>query len=395
MILEHFRSAWQSFAGNKMRTALSMVGIVIGVASVVAVTTLGRSASANITSQIAQSGLETIIVMPGRSTGASLERVFKESLMPELLKVDGVLEVASVNQSRFSIKSPQASAQEIVTSAVPSFISIFSLETAEGRFINQSDLDGMGSVVVLGSELATTLFPEGGALDSTIRLLGEAPRQLRVIGILASRSDTYGFSFDSNAFVPRTSYLSRLSKPKRVDRFVIRADKEKDVLRTAETLSALFEKKLGSTTAFRVMSPSTIAETMTGVTKTLSGFLAGIAAISLLVGGIGIMNIMLVSVTERTKEIGIRKAIGATPSAIRAQFLVEASAITLAGGLLGLAAGWGASAIAVRFLGWSFSFSAPEAFIALGFSAGTGLFFGLYPAARAAKLDPTLALAWE
>ncbi len=395
MITEHFRSAWQSFTGNKMRTVLSMIGIVIGVASVVAVTTLGRSASANITAQIAQSGLETIIVMPGRSTGASVERVFKESLLAELLAVDGVLEAAAVNQARFSIKSSAASAQETVTSAMPSFVSIFSLETAEGRFINQSDVDDTASVVVLGSELATTLFPEGGALGSTIRLLGEAPRQLRVVGILAGRSSTYGFSFDSNAFVPRTSYLSRISKPKRVDSFVVRADKKKDVLATAAALTTLFTDKLGSATAFRVMSPSTIAETLSGVTKTLSGFLAGIAAISLLVGGIGIMNIMLVSVTERTKEIGIRKAIGATPASIRAQFLVEASAITLAGGLLGLAVGWGASAIAVQFLKWTFSFSAPEAFIALAFSGGTGLFFGLYPAARAAKLDPTLALAWE
>ncbi|HPE35913.1 MAG TPA: FtsX-like permease family protein, partial [Spirochaetales bacterium] len=135
--------------------------------------------------------------------------------------------------------------------------------------------------------------------------------------------------------------------------------------------------------------------TATGVTDTLAGFLAGVAAISLLVGGIGIMNIMLVSVTERTKEIGVRKAIGATPAAIRMQFLVEAAVITVSGGVLGLALGWGGSAVALTVLGWGFSASLPEALLAIGFSAGTGIFFGLYPAARAARMDPTVALSWE
>ncbi len=395
MILEHIASAWQSLGGNKLRTALSMIGIVIGVASVVAITTLGRSAAEGITAQIAEAGLETIIVMPGRGAGATIERNFDDDFAAELAAIEGVEEAAPVNQRSFTIKSAYDDATETVTSALPSIQPIFSLEMAEGRFISQADEDARASVAVLGAELAATLFPEGGAVGSTVRLLGETPRQLRVIGVLEEKTDTFGFSFDSNLFVPRSSYLSRIAKPERVDRYVLRASKDADVLDTASRVEDALEARLGSSTAFRVMSPSTIAETASGVAETLSGFLAGVAAISLLVGGIGIMNIMLVSVTERTREIGVRKAIGATPAAIKTQFLVEASMITMAGGILGLALGWGGSAIAVRFLDWSFSPSVPEALMALGFSAATGLFFGLYPAARASRLDPTVALAWE
>ncbi|MBP7096960.1 MAG: FtsX-like permease family protein, partial [Spirochaetia bacterium] len=164
---------------------------------------------------------------------------------------------------------------------------------------------------------------------------------------------------------------------------------------TAAELQAWFDAETGSENAVRVQSPSTIAETMSGVTDTLSGFLAGIAAISLVVGGIGIMNIMLVSVTERTREIGIRKALGATPAAIRAQFLVEAIYITLAGGLAGLALGMGISKVASGFLGWDFILSPSSMAVAVAFSAATGIFFGLYPAARAARLDPVVALSYE
>ncbi|MBP7264084.1 MAG: ABC transporter permease [Spirochaetia bacterium] len=395
MILEHVRSAGQSLAGNKLRSALSMIGIVIGVASVVAVTTMGRSAADSITAQIAEAGLETIIVQPGRVTSATVERVFQENLADELALVSGVLEAAPVNQTYVYVKSANADARETVTSSTPGFVSIFSLELAEGRFLSQADMDSRGAVAVLGAELADTLFPDGGAVGSSIRFLGETPRQFKVVGVLEKKSDTYGFSFDSNIFVPRTSYLTRVAKAERVDRYVLRADADQDVLQTAERVEALMLDKLGSETAYRVMSPSTIAETATGVTDTLAGFLAGVAAISLLVGGIGIMNIMLVSVTERTKEIGVRKAIGATPSAIRMQFLVESAVITVSGGVLGLALGWGGSAIALTVLGWGFSASLPEALLAIGFSAGTGIFFGMYPAARAARLDPTVALSWE
>ncbi len=396
MILEHMRSATRSLWGNKLRTFLSMIGIVIGVGSVVAITALGESARASITSQIAQAGLETVTVNVGRRPGAAVERLFTEELVDKFTEFEGIKAAAAVNRSNAQLKAGEESASEQITSATPAYLDIFSLEMREGRFVTEADMLERSAVVVLGSELADTLFPDGGAVGSSVRVLGSSPKQLRVVGVLETRSDTFGFSFDSGAFVPRTSYLVRIAKPDRPDSFVLWADPDaRDVVETAAELQAWFDAETGSENAVRVQSPSTIAETMSGVTDTLSGFLAGIAAISLVVGGIGIMNIMLVSVTERTREIGIRKALGATPAAIRVQFLVEAIYITLAGGLAGLALGMGISKVASGFLGWDFILSPSSMAVAVAFSAATGIFFGLYPAARAARLDPVVALSYE
>ncbi|HOX16939.1 MAG TPA: ABC transporter permease [Spirochaetales bacterium] len=396
MILEHMRSAMRSLWGNKLRTFLSMIGIVIGVGSVVAITALGESARASITSQIAQAGLETITVNVGRRPGAAVERLFTDDLVEELARFEGIKAAAAVNRASAQLKAGAESASEQITSATPAYLDIFSLEVKEGRFVTEADMLDRSAVVVLGSELAETLFPDGGAVGSAVRVLGSSPKQLRVIGVLETRSDTFGFSFDSGAFMPRSSFLVRIAKPARPESFVLWADPDaRDVVETAAGLQAWFDAETGTDNAVRVQSPSTIAETMSGVTDTLSGFLAGIAAISLVVGGIGIMNIMLVSVTERTREIGIRKALGATPAAIRVQFLVEAIYITLAGGFIGLALGMAVSKVASGFLGWDFILAPSSMAVAVVFSAATGIFFGLYPAARAARLDPVVALSYE
>ncbi|MBP7096450.1 MAG: ABC transporter permease, partial [Spirochaetia bacterium] len=274
MILEHMRSATRSLWGNKLRTFLSMIGIVIGVGSVVAITALGESARASITSQIAQAGLETVTVNVGRRPGAAVERLFTEELVDKFTEFEGIKAAAAVNRSNSQLKAGEESASEQITSATPAYLDIFSLEMREGRFVTEADMLERSAVVVLGSELADTLFPDGGAVGSSVRVLGSSPKQLRVVGVLETRSDTFGFSFDSGAFVPRTSYLVRIAKPDRPDSFVLWADPDaRDVVETAAELQAWFDAETGSENAVRVQSPSTIAETMSGVTDTLSGFL--------------------------------------------------------------------------------------------------------------------------
>jgi ABC-type antimicrobial peptide transport system permease subunit len=395
MMIDNLRTALQSLVGNKLRTLLSMIGIVIGVASVVAITGFGESASKSIQDQIAKSGLETITVMMGRDAGSDAIRLFDEELVPKLVGIDGVIDAVPLNQRNVTFRAGKTSASDTIMTASPGFVDMFTLKAADGRFLEQADMDSRRPVVVLGTELAETLFPSGGAVGSYVRILGEAPQQLRVVGVLAAKTETMGMSFDSSAFVPRTTYLSRIAKPARVDRFIIRADVSKDVTKTSKQIEAFFAKLTGSESAVRVMSPSTIAETMENVTGTLAAFLTGIAAISLVVGGIGIMNIMLVSVTERTREIGIRKAVGAPPSAILAQFIMEAVVLTGSGGVMGVGLGIAVSKIVVTILKYPFVISPAACALAWLVSAATGIFFGFYPAARAARLDPVAALSYE
>ncbi|MFW5786565.1 MAG: ABC transporter permease [bacterium] len=395
MILENFRLAFKSLAANKLRTLLSMLGIIIGVGSVVAITSFGNSASQSIQANIAEAGLETITVAPGRGSAAEVDRLFREERVDDITELRGVRNAEPVNQRAFGIRTGSVTLTEQVVTATPALLEVFGLELAAGRFVSEEDQQERAPVVVLGSELATSLFGTDDAVGRYIRLLGDPARQLRVVGVLESKSDSFGFSFNTSAFVPRRTYLGRFVNTERVGRFVIHADASEDVIATSERIAAYFESRTGSADAVRVISPSTIAETFENVTDTLNIFLTGIAAISLLVGGIGIMNIMLVSVTERTKEIGIRKALGATPGRIMGQFLVEAGSLTAFGGAVGIAIGLSISVIVLNTLGWTFAPSPAGYALAFFVAAATGLFFGLYPAARASRLDPVIALSYE
>lgn len=272
---------------------------------------------------------------------------------------------------------------------------VFDLELAEGRFLSTLDRERRSSVVVLGAEAADVLFPTSAAVGQHVRVYLKPPRSFTVIGVVASRPDAVGLSFDSSVYVPFETYGNRIEPIARVGRYAIGVRNEADVLAVSRDVEDFFFERTGNRNAVRIVSPSTVAEMFDAVTSTLSAFLTGIAAISLIVGGVGIMNIMLVSVTERTKEIGIRKALGASPRVIRGQFLIEAVTLTLVGGLLGVVIGTLISYWGTWLLGWSFSPN-PWAYpLALLFSSSVGIFFGLYPAIRASRLDPVQALAYE
>ncbi len=394
---ENLKLAVQNFAHSKLRTALSALGIIIGVMSVIAITTLGSSATESITESVMDAGLNTITVMSGRDASTTVQRTFTLEFADQIAAdVEGVEAAVPLVSGPFTVSYGKNQAESVtVMAAEADYADIYKYPVAEGEFLNQSNIDGRESVVVLGAEIAETLFPDGDAVGNRIRIFRNQARSFKVVGVMEEMADSMGNSFDSSVYVPVSTFDSRLQKIDSIERYGITASEDADVLEVSENLENYFTGLFGDTDEVRVMSPATMAAMFTGITETLNMFLSGVAAISLIVGGIGIMNIMLVSVSERTREIGIRKALGATPKVIRRQFLLEAAALTTMGGALGVIFGLGISAIAIGVLGWSFSPNIWAVAAAVAFSALVGIFFGLYPAARASKLDPVAALAYE
>ena len=394
---ENLKLALQNFSHSKLRTALSALGIIIGVMSVIAITTLGGSATGSIQDSIVGAGLNSITVFAGRNATDSVTRLFDLEFSERIAaEVEGVAAAVPLVSSNFTVSYGKNQLEGVrVMAASPDYAGIYQYSVDIGEFLNEENDRRRESVAVLGAEIADSLFPEGDALGKRIRIFRNQARSFKVIGIMESMADSMGNSFDSQAYVPVSTYDSRLQKIESVRSYGVTAELGSDVLEVSANLEVWFTDLFGDESAVRVMSPAGMADMFSGITQTMNLFLSGVAAISLLVGGIGIMNIMLVSVSERTREIGIRKALGATPRVIRRQFLFEAAALTTMGGILGIISGLGLSAMAIKALGWSFEVNIPAVFGAVIFSTAVGIFFGLYPAARASKLDPVEALAYE
>ncbi len=398
MFWEYVKLAVSNFANSKLRTALSALGIVIGVMSVIAITTLGGSATNSIRESVVDAGLNSITVMAGRDASTAVTRAFDLDFADRIAEeVEGVAAAVPLVSSSFTVSHGKNQYESVtVMAAFPDYAEIYKYKTAEGTFLTEHNEERREAVCVLGAEIAESLFPDGDALGSRIRIFRNQARSFKVIGVMDTMADSMGNSFDETVYVPMSTFDARLQKVDTITRYGVTADEDADVLEVSENLEAWFEGLFGADDEeVRVMSPASMAEMFTGITETLNLFLSGVAAISLIVGGIGIMNIMLVSVSERTREIGIRKALGATPRVIRRQFLLEAAALTTFGGALGVLFGLGLSAVAIMLLGWSFSANLFAVFGAVAFSALVGVFFGWYPAARASRLDPVAALSYE
>ena len=396
MFKENIRLALKDMLGNKLRTLLSLLGIVIGVGSVITILTLGESATKSITQSIVESGLETITIFATSSSDKAIQREFTPELSDKILaKVDGVANVLPVNTSRSVVlRNGKDSSTISVSGVTAEYASVLDYAVAEGSFLTEKDVEGVNQVIVLGSSIAEDLFPEGDAVGSYVSLFRNQAKSYRVIGVMEEKAASFNLQFDTNAYIPNTTFDQRLERTTIVGNFIVRTQPDVDVLSVSDDLEAYLDGLVGEDT-YRVFSPSTIAEMASSVTDTLSMVLAAIAAISLLVGGIGIMNIMLVSVAERTKEIGIRKALGAPPSVIRWQFITESITITLIGGILGVLMGTAVSLVATKMLGWSLFPQYGSYLLAVGFSMLVGVFFGWYPAMKASKMDPIQALNYE
>lgn len=393
MLFENIKLAFGAMRGSKMRTALSLLGIVIGVASVVAILTIGQSASQSITESIAVGGLDMITIYP--SSGQRTTGTFTEEFSDMLIRdVEGLQTVLPQNNSSARVRYGKESMNASVSGVLSDYGNVLNLEYAEGSFFSDMDNINRRQVVVLGSSVAETLFPEQEALGQYVSLFRNQAKSYLVVGVLEAKDATFNLSYDNTVFIPYNTYGQRFLRTSGVGAYVIKVMDGYDTIEVSDRVTEYLDDIVG-TDGYNLFSPASLAEMANQITGTFSAFLAAIAAISLLVGGIGIMNIMLVSVAERTKEIGIRKALGASPSVIRGQFIVEALTLTILGGLLGVALGSLLSYAVTNLMDWSLHLSYASFILAMGFSMFVGVFFGWYPAMKASRLDPIDALNYE
>jgi putative ABC transport system permease protein len=396
-MLEDLLFAFGMFRRNKTRTFLSLLGVIIGVASVIIIGTLGESATSNVKKTLGSSNLNMIQVSTGFMRRARENTIrLDESFCNEICgSISGIRKIWFKNSISATLANGDLSFSGSLSAVEYGFIEMAGLALGKGRYFNVSDDVEGTQTIILGSEAAAVLFPGGGEIGA--RVLVQAGGVLfgfKVVGVLSGTASGFE-SPEMGLYVPRGFYSKKIEPSPDADQAVVEAEASRQVTRITDDLRAYAEAKTGDEYALSVNSMQAMLEQFDEVTGTMSLLLSGIAAISLLVGGIGIMNIMIVTVTERKREIGIRKAIGASPAVIRTQFLVESVAITVLGGLLGIVFGVGLSAVIITVLKWTFAIAWPACAAAFLFSAFVGIFFGFYPASRAAKLDPVEALAAE
>jgi len=399
------RVALKALNRNKMRTTLTMLGMIIGVAAVIAMVALGKGAQKSIEDQIKSAGTNIINVMSGNfmsmgvrmGSGASNTLTVEDANAIKQM-VPGAQYVAAGVSTRNQIIAGNQNWQTRIQGTDVEFPMIRSWGMKYGTFFSTQDITSATKVVVLGSLVATNLF--GEEVDPTGQIVRIKNQPFKVVGVLESKGSGTGFEDqDDTAMVPYTTAQKKLMGIQHIQNITVSANSPTTVAATAEAITELLRTRHkimpGDTDDFMVRTLEEMAAMRTETTRTMTALLAGIAGVSLLVGGIGIMNIMLVSVTERTREIGLRMAIGARSSDVLMQFLVEAVVLSLFGGGIGIALGFGISWGVTEFLTWPTTISTDAVALAFGFSAVIGIFFGFYPATKAAKLDPIEALRFE
>jgi putative ABC transport system permease protein len=394
------KEALESIGSNKLRATLTMLGIVIGVAAVIAMLAIGAGAQDQITSQIEGIGASLLYVMAGGDAGNPEPLTLKDvEAMQDATRAPSVALVAPLVQGNGQASVPGESINTQIYGVTPAYQEIMGLEIAEGQGISQEHVDGQEAVVVLGSEVAEDLFgTTQGLIGETVRLNGQP---FRVIGVLESQGGTAFGSSDNLVGVPLSTARSRLLRRGavgEVDQIIVAAKDAESVDAAIAEVSQILRTQHISNLGqddFDILNTAAFLETAQSVTATLTIFLGSIGGVSLLVGGIGIMNIMLVTVIERTREIGLRKALGARRRDIQIQFLIESLVLSIAGGATGILVGWGISLLVSALFSLNAKVSADSVLLATLFSAAVGIFFGLYPANQAAKLEPVEALRSE
>ncbi|NMM62008.1 FtsX-like permease family protein [Clostridium sp. P21] len=388
------KMALSSILANKMRSFLTMLGIIIGISSVIALVGMGQGTKQDVASKISSLGtnLITVNIMGRRSITVTT------SELNELKKKPGIKDIApSASQQNATVKS-ELSSKNTTTSiegCVPSSATIRKLGVSSGRFITQDDVDSRYRVAVIGTDAADTLFGSTDVVGEEVNINGSI---FSIVGVLATQGGSGQDSPDDKIIVP-LSVVQRLFKISEIKTFYVEAESQDSVSEAKGYLQLFLNNKFSGSssenTNYRIMDQSSLLETATSTSDSMSTMLSGVAAISLLVGGIGIMNIMLVSVVERTREIGIRKAIGAKRMTILLQFLLESASISTFGGILGVIGGYVAAYVMKTFFNTSVVISSNVVLGSFLFSIIVGIVFGVYPASKASKLSPIEALRFE
>ena len=403
MYKESFLMAWASLIANKMRSILTMLGIIIGVAAVIALVSIGNGVKQQVSDSISSLGSNLLMVMPGapRTPGvrptASSQRSLKEGDYKAIAKLDGVAAASPFTSNSYVAIYQRNNWTTTVSGVSPSLQTINNLTMKDGRFITEKNVQNRERVAVVGSTIVKNLFGNEDPVGKDIRVKNIP---FKIIGVLESKGNSsMGEDQDDVVYIPYTTAMERVQGVDYLRMVYVSANDDNGINRLQADIENLLRVrhniKDSNLDDFNIRNMQSIMETMQQTTSTLTLFLGAVAAISLVVGGIGIMNIMLVSVTERTREIGIRKALGATYNVIVTQFLIEAVVISLMGGIIGIIFGIGASQLISKFSGMSTVLSIPTIFLSFGFSIAIGLVFGVYPARKAARLNPIDALHYE
>ena len=388
MILQSFRMAFSSILSSKMRSFLTMLGIIIGVVAVVVLISLVNGASASVTSEIEGLGsnLLTVTIRDNRYHDLTLAEV--QELADNF---DSIGATAASVTKPVTAKNGSKSYSANVQGTTPGYAAIGGVNIQYGRFLKSPDINDQSAVAIIGVEVADELFGQRQVLGQSISING---RSFLIIGVLEEGSSPFGGE-DQKIIIPLT-LAQRMFSQKYITSFYASAKDSASVDQAqTDVTDTLMNMYRQDDSAFRIINQASILDVMDSVMGTLGLLLGGIAAISLLVGGIGIMNIMLVSVSERTKEIGIRKAIGASRNRILLQFLIESMVISVLGGIIGILFSWGILTIASAIADMHFGMTIGVIALAVGFSVFVGVVFGLYPANKASKLHPIQALRNE
>jgi putative ABC transport system permease protein len=389
---------------NKLRTILTMLGMIIGVGAVITMVALGTGARTTIEERVKSAGTNMIMVNAGNFSqgGVRMGQGNSTTLTPDdanaIRQLGGVQFAAAGANTRAQVIAGNQNWSTQIQGTDVDLPNIRSWQNKYGQFFTQQDVTGAQKVAVLGSVVAGILF--GDDVDPTGQIIRIKNQPFKVIGVMASKGQSsMGQDQDDTIFVPYTTVMKKLQGQTNINNVTVSAASGDVIDDTAENIRALLRVRHkivpGDSDDFMVRTLEEMASVQTETTKTMTTLLASIAGVSLLVGGIGIMNIMLVSVTERTREIGLRMAIGARGKDVLLQFLVEAIVISLIGGMIGIGMGFGLSAAVQKFMQWPADISPDAIALAFGFAALTGVFFGFYPARKAASLDPIEALRFE
>jgi len=403
MYKESFLMAWASLIANKMRSILTMLGIIIGVAAVIALVSIGNGVKQDIQNSISSLGSNLLMVMPGapRTPGvrpsAGSMKSLKVSDYEAISKLDGVKAASPMTNGSYVVIYQNKNWTTSVSGVSYNYLDVNNWSMKSGRFLSEKNVQNRERVAVVGKTVVKNLFGDEDPVGAEIRVKNIP---FRIIGVLNSKgSGAMGNDQDDMVIIPYTTAMERVEGVDYLRMIYVTGKDENGIDRLQSDIENLLrvrhEIKDTNLDDFNIQNMNSIMETMEETTGTLTLFLGAVAAISLVVGGIGIMNIMLVSVTERTREIGVRKALGATYSVIVTQFLIEAVVISLMGGIIGIILGIGSSKLIGMASGMSTVISVPTIVMSFAFSMAIGLIFGIYPARKAAKLNPIDALHYE
>ena len=400
-VINTIKVAFRALRRNKMRSILTALGIIIGVGAVIAMVSIGNGAKSQVEAQVASLGENVITIFPGSFTaggmrtgwgGASTLTVDDADAIKR--EVANVLGVTAEMRDRAQVLANGLNWNTQIMGESPDYPSIRSWTIAEGAMFTDQDVRSVAKVAVIGKTVADQLFPDEDALGNTIRIRNIP---FKVVGMLAAKGfNLFGQDQDDTVVIPYTSHMKRVARRPNINSILAQAASAEAIDRVEQDITdLLLQRRKGREQDFTVRNQVEIAQAATATSETMTMLLGAIAGVSLVVGGIGIMNIMLVSVTERTREIGIRLAVGAHGRDVLLQFLIEAVILSSLGGMIGILIGVGASELVSMKTGWPILVSPSSVVVAVVFSAAVGVFFGYYPARKAAQLDPIEALRYE